>query len=78
MGMFDSVIVKCRSKDCDGEIEFQSKAGLCDLNRYSVDEVPIPIAESLDGKTEVCPKCQCEITIHSPYVAPKFVSMIVR
>jgi len=77
MGMFDSVNVHCKNKDCDGVIEFQSKAGLCNLITYDIDEVPIPIAESIDGQYGVCPKCQCEVQIKSPYIVPKFVRMVV-
>lgn len=78
MGMFDSVVCKCRNKDCEAEIEFQSKAGICDLNRYSIDEVPLSVAEDIDGQTEVCKKCQFETTIYLPLSIPKFLQMKVR
>ena len=61
MGMFDSVIVSCPK--CKAEIEFQSKAGVCELKRYHQSNVPATVAESLNGGTKTCPFCQCEVEI---------------
>ena len=52
MGMFDSVIARCPK--CGSEVEFQSKAGECQLRRYSINSVPPEIAQSLVGDIETC------------------------
>lgn len=54
MGMFDSVYATCPR--CGEAVEFQSKAGACALNSYSVNSVPPSIAEDLAGDVE---ECQC-------------------
>jgi hypothetical protein len=77
MGMFDSVFVKCRNKDCDKVIEFQSKAGPCQLKKYDLDEIPLSVAEDLDNARMTCPKCQYETTIRIPGSVPKFIAMKV-
>ena len=60
MGLYDSVLVKC--PQCQNEVEFQSKAGECQLNLYHIDSVPIAIASSLNNKMEECEECGCTIT----------------
>lgn len=57
MGMFDSVRASCK---CGGIIEFQSKAGKCELKDYPIDAVPAEIARDLKGQSEVCPECGIE------------------
>jgi hypothetical protein len=64
--MFDSVIVHCTSRDCDGTIEFQSKAGECVLQNYTPHAVPMPIAGDLDGDTQSCGKCGRVHRLHAP------------
>lgn len=39
MGCFDSVIMSC---PCGGEVEFQSKAGVCALVRYYPEKGDVP------------------------------------
>ncbi len=62
MGMFDRVLVTC--PDCSEEIEFQSKAGHCNLDRFYVPKgtVPMIIALALEGQTEEC-ECGCIVTL---------------
>jgi phage FluMu protein Com len=55
MGMFDSVYAKCPK--CKADVEFQSKAGECVLERFWVDSVPPAIAVDLDGETVACQFC---------------------
>lgn len=56
MGMFDSVTVPC--PECkDDIIEFQSKAGPCELRNYPICEVPTEIAKDIDGDTACCRGC---------------------
>ena len=54
MGMFDSLYVSC--PECGDIVEFQSKAGDCNLISYEKTNVPIAIAIDLDGKVVLC-KC---------------------
>ena len=54
MGMFDIVYVEC--PECSRMIEFQSKAGNCNLDRFTKRDVPPVIAIDLDGESELC-KC---------------------
>lgn len=57
MGMFDSVFARC--PNCGKQIEFQSKAGECDLSEYNIREVPVEIAADLNHKwnKETCEYC---------------------
>ncbi len=55
MGMFDSVWFKCPS--CDGAVEQQSKAGVCELQDIPASEVPAEIAASIDGEYVSCLAC---------------------
>ena len=52
MGCFDSVYVACTK--CDKNIEFQSKAGRCGLNDFTVFDVPPIIAGALNGESRHC------------------------
>ncbi len=52
MGMFDSVFVRCPK--CGEEVEFQSKAGVCELKRYSANNVPPEIAQDISGDVQSC------------------------
>lgn len=54
MGMFDSVFARCPK--CGEEVKFQSKAGACQLQRYSMNNVPLEIAQDLVGAVQ---SCQC-------------------
>jgi len=47
MGMFDSVFAPCPV--CGKLLEFQSKAGKCDLKKYTHTSVPAEIAADLIG-----------------------------
>ena len=55
MGCFDSLIVPCPG--CGDSVEFQSKAGDCSLARYTVQDVPLKIAQDLDGEVRHCHDC---------------------
>ncbi len=63
MGMFDTVVAVCPR--CSGIVRFQSKAGECEMREYSVDRVPVPIANSLHGSTEKCDECSYAWTLNS-------------
>lgn len=65
MGMFDSVYAKCPK--CKADVEFQSKAGECVLERFWVDSVPPAIAVDLDGETVACQFCGALVKIRYSY-----------
>jgi len=54
MGMFDRVYIACPK--CGNKIEFQSKAGVCELNEYGTSDVPASIAGDIIGDEQ---QCQC-------------------
>lgn len=66
MGMFDSVFAACPS--CGELVEFQSKAGPCDLKRYLASSVPAVIAMDLMGERENCRKCGGTVSLMWPQV----------
>jgi len=55
MGLYDSVVVEC--PNCTTEIEFQSKAGECLLDKFDEQTVPATVACDIAGEQEECPKC---------------------
>lgn len=61
MGMFDELHVDC--PHCGEDVEFQSKAGDCQLHRYAVQDVPPEIAGDLNGAAEICDACGKEVTL---------------
>ena len=61
MGCFDSLIVKC--PQCKHDIEFQSKAGKCFLNDFSLEDCPTEILGDLHNQTETCQNCGYGATI---------------
>jgi hypothetical protein len=62
MGMFDSFMATC--PDCGKQVEFQSKAGDCLLNEYTVTNVPAMVACDLDGDVGSC-ECGRLLTIYT-------------
>ena len=69
MGMFDRVMFECPRKKCDGEIEFQSKAGACHMLNYDGDlhddTIPPPIAYDLNDDVAYCDKCRKPVVFKS-------------
>lgn len=76
MGMYDSVLVKCTKCEED-YIEFQTKAGKCELVDYSPSSVPMQIALALDGIAESCRTCGHTVTLYMPMRIDK-VCMVVK
>lgn len=66
MGMFDSVIIYC--PNCGTQIEFQSKAGDCNLRSYTLSDIPSTIAADLIGDCASCSKCKRLIRIQGSVV----------
>jgi predicted RNA-binding Zn-ribbon protein involved in translation (DUF1610 family) len=65
--MFDRVWVTCPS--CGNNIEFQSKAGACELKDYSLDTAPSEIAGSILGDQYECEHCHRDVKIIGKVVA---------
>jgi len=61
MGLFDSVYIEC--KYCGEEVEFQSKAGECDMSQFTSQNVPLAIVIDLDGSSVFCKNCNEVITV---------------
>lgn len=61
MGCFDTLSVVCPC--CNNSVEFQTKAGDCNLETYSIYNAPPIIAGALDGETKTCDNCGAELTI---------------
>lgn len=57
MGMFDWIDVPCANPGCIGSVSFQSKAGKCDLIRYTLEDAPSVVLANIAGEAKVCPKC---------------------
>lgn len=58
--MFDSLYVECPK--CHKQIEFQSKAGRCHLDQYTLANCPPAVAGDLIGETARC-ECGHEVTL---------------
>lgn len=65
MGMFDSLYIECRN--CQRQVEFQSKAGACVCADYSLEDCPPNVAGDLIGQSETC-KCGSVITLRGAVV----------
>jgi NMD protein affecting ribosome stability and mRNA decay len=76
MGMYDSVWAVC--PECGEPVEFQSKAGDCVLADYDVKEVPIVIANDIEGNVSVCRKCNHLLKISMSSYVPVTVRMMVK
>ena len=67
MGMFDSVRVNC--PECNNMVEFQSKAGACDLIDYNLYNAPSSILGDLHNESVACHKCGRFVTIKVQTIA---------
>ena len=62
MGMYDSVYIECPK--CGEQVEFQSKAGECDLTTYNRFTVPANIAMDIEQDIETCRNCNAKVRLH--------------
>jgi uncharacterized Zn finger protein len=74
MGSFDSVVARC--PNCNEEVEFQSKAGRCNMRIFNPGEVPYGIAADLDRTEERCRSCGYVVKLRTPMA--NTVRMIVE
>jgi len=56
MSMFDSIVFDCN--ECGKEVDFQTKDGRCNLDRFSLNAVPRQIAVEINNLH--C-KCNCGV-----------------
>lgn len=61
MGMFDTVIARCPR--CCAEVVFQSKAGPCALETFTLDEVPREVAVDVMQDMEWCSTCDTPVRL---------------
>jgi hypothetical protein len=61
MGMYDTVFAECPV--CRTLVEFQSKAGVCELKKYRLESVPPEVARDIKGDSEICDNCDRVITL---------------
>jgi len=73
MGVYDSVVFRCPF--CGIELDFQSKAGECALEVYTLDQVPYAIAKDIESMGIWC---VCGKTVGLRISRSSFVKMDVR
>ncbi len=59
MGCYDTVHFRCPV--CDEPLEFQTKAGDCELSEYRSHSVPLAIADCMSEATVSCTACVAKI-----------------
>ncbi len=58
MGMFDSLFMDCPACGAERALEFQSKSGPCQLEEYTIENVPAEVLMGLHRDIEgKCPNC---------------------
>jgi transcription elongation factor Elf1 len=71
MGMFDSIKIQCPV--CRHDSVFQSKAGPCSLNKYTLYSAPLAVVADLqeDGKCGhvKCEHCEVQLGIEVQFLA---------
>ena len=55
MGCFDTINFRC--PECGEKVEYQSKAGYCNMDELEEYEVPLEIAAEADGERVRCKSC---------------------
>lgn len=56
MGLFKRILFECPK--CQGGMEVQSKVGEGEIGTYFSHEVPVEIAEDIEGETVRCDTCE--------------------
>lgn len=76
MGLFDSVLMTCPV--CHHDVEWQSHAGPCILSLHSTHQVPLAMAQDLDGVWAQCRGCgkPYELRVMG-MTLPSTISMVV-
>jgi hypothetical protein len=68
MGLFDSTMVPCHN--CGKLVEFQSKAGDCEMYRYTLEDAPTEILRDIVNCPEYCRACDRWLALLSPELPP--------
>lgn len=71
MGCFDTVIVRC--PHCKEKTELQTKAGLCELKRYTINNCPPEILPWLTDEPIECEHCGYEYVIRAKFITRAWV-----
>lgn len=71
MGLFDRVYVEC--PNCNRDVEFQSNAGECNLERYTLDTAPGEVLIDIMNSPE---RCQCGTWV--AVIDPRAPASVVR
>lgn len=61
MGMFNSLFVDCPA--CGARVQFQTKIGDCNLDCYTIYDVPPIIALDLQDDIMVCTNCSANVRL---------------
>lgn len=75
MGLYDTLNIDCPR--CGNPVEFQSKAGPCEMRSYHLHYVPVVVAHDLNGKVEQCRGCDQYVVVRIPGVV-NTVAMIAE
>ena len=70
MGMFDRVMVDC--PNCGDRVELQSKAGNCNLDKYTLETAPVQILVDIMNIPEHC-DCGAWLAVIDPRAPASFV-----
>ena len=79
MGLYDTVHASCPK--CGVNLEFQSKAGKCELRDYGASNgVPPAIAADLDGEVLECAECRTRVVLEQlvPVSKIRMVAVVKR
>ena len=76
MGMFDSIMFDCPG--CGNELEIQSKAGDCLLDRFSSESVPLHIAQDICHEQTYCEKCDRWFRVKTDADLPTSIKMYLE
>lgn len=68
MGMFDSVMVPCPK--CETPVEFQSKAGDCQMDRYTLEDAPAELLLDIMNEPHYCQNCGEWVALVDPRYPP--------
>lgn len=66
MGLYDRVQAPC--PNCGNWVEWQSKAGECNMSTYFINAVPVEIAKDILNEIQNCDECGRSVKIWSAFV----------
>jgi hypothetical protein len=67
MGMFDHIVAKCTTPNCDGEFYGQTKFGDPCMNTYEIEDEMDPVdASACAGEILICSVCKAGVKVLVP------------